>query len=97
MISTEEVYARRRERWRPPHSANPDIPAPNISVRISDAANGRKLMTVLYENPHDGNFILSEDDEGRLSCDNIVIASGAGKLRPGTGARQAYRELLKQR
>jgi hypothetical protein len=35
-------------------------------------------MTVLYENPHDGNFILSEDDEGRLSRDNIVIASGAG-------------------
>jgi len=63
------------QRWRPSHSANPDIPAPNISVRISDAANG---MTVLYENPHDGNFILSEDDEGRLSRDNIVIASGAG-------------------
>jgi hypothetical protein len=41
-------------------------------------------MTVLNENPHDGNFILSEDDEGRLSRDNIVIASGAGKLKPGT-------------
>jgi len=41
-------------------------------------------MTVLYESPHDGNFILSEDDEGRLSRDDIVIASGAGKLRPGT-------------
>ena len=41
-------------------------------------------MSVLYENPHDGNFILSEDDEGRLSRDNIVIASGAGKLKPGT-------------
>ena len=41
-------------------------------------------MTVLHENPHDGNFILSEDDEGRLSRDNIVIASGAGALLPGT-------------
>jgi hypothetical protein len=41
-------------------------------------------MTVLDENPHDGNFILSEDDEGRLSRDNIIIASGAGQLRPGT-------------
>jgi hypothetical protein len=41
-------------------------------------------MTVLDENPHDGNFILSEDDEGRLSRDTIVIASGAGKLLPGT-------------
>jgi hypothetical protein len=41
-------------------------------------------MTVLHENPHDGNFILSEDDEGRLSRDTIVIAAGAGKLRPGT-------------
>lgn len=41
-------------------------------------------MTVLNESPHDGNFILSEDDEGRLSRDNIVIASGAGKLLPGT-------------
>ena len=41
-------------------------------------------MTVLLENPHDGNFILSEDDEGRLSRDNIVIASGAGALLPGT-------------
>lgn len=35
-------------------------------------------MTVLDENPHDGNFILSEDDEGRLSRDKIIIASGAG-------------------
>ena len=41
-------------------------------------------MTVLYENPHPGNFILSEDDEGRLSRDIVVIASGAGKLFPGT-------------
>jgi len=41
-------------------------------------------MTVLYEEPHDGNFILSEDDEGRLSRDNIIVAAGAGKLRPGT-------------
>lgn len=41
-------------------------------------------MTVLHENPHDGNFILSEDNEGRLSRDNIVIASGAGALLPGT-------------
>lgn len=41
-------------------------------------------MTVLNENPHDGNFILSEDDEGRLSRDSVIIASGAGKLRPGT-------------
>lgn len=41
-------------------------------------------MTVLNESPHDGNFILSEDAEGRLSRDKIVIASGAGKLLPGT-------------
>ena len=41
-------------------------------------------MTVLLENPHDGNFILSEDNEGRLSRDTIVIASGAGALLPGT-------------
>jgi hypothetical protein len=41
-------------------------------------------MTVLNESPHDGNFILSEDAEGRLSRDQIVIASGAGKLLPGT-------------
>jgi hypothetical protein len=41
-------------------------------------------MTVLDENPHDGNFILSEDDEGRLSRDNVIIASGAGQLQPGT-------------
>ncbi|MFN3347415.1 head decoration protein [Pseudorhodoplanes sp.] len=41
-------------------------------------------MTVLHESPHDGNFILSEDAEGRLSRDTIVIASGAGKLLPGT-------------
>ena len=41
-------------------------------------------MTVLDENPHDGNFILSEDDEGRLSRDNIIIASGAGQLQSGT-------------
>jgi Bacteriophage lambda head decoration protein D len=41
-------------------------------------------MTVLDESPHDGSFILSEDDEGRLSRDNIAIASGAGALLPGT-------------
>lgn len=41
-------------------------------------------MTVLHERPHSGNFILSEDAEGRLSRDNIVIALGAGKLLPGT-------------
>ena len=41
-------------------------------------------MSVLYENPHDGNFILSEDDEGRLSRDKIIIASGSGQLQPGT-------------
>ena len=41
-------------------------------------------MTVLNENPHDGNFNLSEDDEGRLSRDNIIIASGAAQLQPGT-------------
>ncbi len=41
-------------------------------------------MTVLTENPHSGNFILSEDDDGRLSRDNIVVASGAGPLLPGT-------------
>jgi hypothetical protein len=36
-------------------------------------------MTVLNETPHDGNFILSEDDEDQLSRDNILIAAGAGK------------------
>ena len=41
-------------------------------------------MTVLSEIPHDGSFILSEDAEGRLSRDRIVIALGAGKLLPGT-------------
>jgi hypothetical protein len=41
-------------------------------------------VTVLFEKPHPGNFILSEDDEGRLSRDNVVIASGAGRLLPGT-------------
>lgn len=41
-------------------------------------------MTVLNETPHDGNFILSEDDEGRLSRDTIVIAAGTGLLPPGT-------------
>jgi hypothetical protein len=41
-------------------------------------------MTVLTENPHAGNFILSEDDEGRLSRDEVVIAAGAGRLFPGT-------------
>jgi hypothetical protein len=41
-------------------------------------------MTVLNETPHPGNFILSEDDEGRLSRDIVVVASGAGRLLPGT-------------
>lgn len=41
-------------------------------------------MTILYEEPHAGSFILSMDDEGNLSRDNIVVASGAGVLLPGT-------------
>lgn len=41
-------------------------------------------MTVLTEKQHTGAFILSEDDDGRLSRDNIVIASGAGSLLDGT-------------
>ncbi|UYO50328.1 head decoration protein [Rhodopseudomonas palustris] len=41
-------------------------------------------MKVLTEKPHKGNFILSEDGEGRLSRDVITIAAGAGKLMPGT-------------
>ncbi|PYF05032.1 bacteriophage lambda head decoration protein D [Rhodopseudomonas faecalis] len=41
-------------------------------------------MGVLTEGPRKGNFILSEDDEGRLSRDIITVAAGSGKLRPGT-------------
>jgi hypothetical protein len=49
-------------------------------------------MTVLDENPHDGNFILSEDDEGRLSRDNIIIPSGAGKPAARNRSRETYRQ-----
>lgn len=38
----------------------------------------------LSETPHDGSFLLSIDDDGNLSRDNIVVASGAGVLLPGT-------------
>ena len=41
-------------------------------------------MTSLTEFPHDGSFLLSLDDTGNLSRDNIVIASGQGVLLPGT-------------
>jgi hypothetical protein len=41
-------------------------------------------MTTLYENPHTGSFLLSHDDTGNLSLDNITVASGAGVLQPGT-------------
>jgi hypothetical protein len=41
-------------------------------------------MTELIEKPHSGNFILSEDNEGRLSRDVIIVAAAAGKLLPGT-------------
>jgi hypothetical protein len=37
----------------------------------------------LTENPHAGSFILSMDDDGNLSTDNGVVASGAGVLQPG--------------
>jgi len=40
-------------------------------------------MPSLFENPHAGNFILTEA-AGRLSYDNITIAKGAGVLQPGT-------------
>lgn len=40
-------------------------------------------MTILTENPHAGSFLLSFDDDGNLSRDNIVIASGQGVLLPG--------------
>ncbi|MCW2319240.1 Bacteriophage lambda head decoration protein D [Rhodoblastus acidophilus] len=40
-------------------------------------------MTILTENPHAGSFLLAIDDEGNLSRDNIVVASGAGVLQPG--------------
>jgi hypothetical protein len=41
-------------------------------------------MTILTENPHAGAFLLSLDDTGNLSRDNVVIASGQGVLLPGT-------------
>lgn len=42
------------------------------------------MPTYLSEKQHTGAFILSEDDDGRLSRDNIVLASGAGSLLDGT-------------
>lgn len=41
-------------------------------------------MTTLTELPHHGNFVLSMDDDGNLSVDNIVIAQSASVLQPGT-------------
>lgn len=40
-------------------------------------------MTILTEGRHAGEFILSEAEAGRAR-DNVVIASGAGILKPGT-------------
>jgi len=40
-------------------------------------------MTIFYEEPHAGSFILSIDDDGNLSRDNITVASGQGVLKPG--------------
>ena len=37
----------------------------------------------LTENPHAGSFIVSMADDGNLSTDNGVVASGAGVLLPG--------------
>jgi len=39
-------------------------------------------MTI-YEQPHAGSFLLSIDDDGNLSRDNIVVKSGEGVLQPG--------------
>ena len=41
-------------------------------------------MTMLTEFPHTGSFVLSMDDDGNLSVDNVVIASSAAVLQPGT-------------
>ena len=41
-------------------------------------------MTTLTELPHHGNFVLSMDDDGNLSVDNITVASSAAVLQPGT-------------
>ncbi|WGD31215.1 head decoration protein [Ancylobacter sp. WKF20] len=42
-------------------------------------------MTVLTEPRRDGEFILNEvNGGGNFSRDTIVIASGAGKVQPGT-------------
>ncbi|MGA2491858.1 MAG: head decoration protein [Roseiarcus sp.] len=38
----------------------------------------------LTENPHAGSFIVSMADDGNLSTDNGVVASGSGVLQPGT-------------
>lgn len=40
-------------------------------------------MTILTEGRHTGEFILSEAEAGR-GRDNVVIASGAGVIKPGT-------------
>jgi hypothetical protein len=41
-------------------------------------------MTVLDENPHDGNFILSEDDEGRCRATTSLSPQEPANLQPGT-------------
>ena len=41
-------------------------------------------MTVLDENPHDGNFILSEDDEGKAGCRATTSLSPQGPAMPST-------------
>lgn len=41
-------------------------------------------MPVLNERPHTGNYILSEEDFGNRSRDNIVLASGSGICDAGT-------------
>ncbi len=40
-------------------------------------------MANLTEKPHAGSFLLSIDDDGNLSRDNIVVAEGAGVLEAG--------------
>lgn len=40
-------------------------------------------MTTLTENAHAGNFIISMSDDGNLSTDNGILASGQGVLYSG--------------
>lgn len=40
-------------------------------------------MTTLTEGRHSGEFILSEAEAGRAR-DTVVVASGSGKIEPGT-------------